>query len=113
MVSWERWDAGSIPSWAQWVKDLVLMQLQLRSQLQLGSDPWPSNSICHRAAKKKKTKTKTTKGRKKGKKEGRRKTFFLRKKSRRAQVITGDRGHSLLGKTEDQMRALNLWSTNL
>ena len=43
-------------SLAQWVKDPVLPQLHLRSQLQLGSDPWPGNSICHRAAKKKKKK---------------------------------------------------------
>ena len=41
-------------SLAQWVKGLVLPQLQLRSQLQLGSDSWPGNSICHGAAKKKK-----------------------------------------------------------
>ena len=48
------WDAGSIPSPAQWGKDPVLLQLQLRSQLRLGSDPWPGNSICHRVAKKEK-----------------------------------------------------------
>ena len=34
---------------AQRVKDPVL--LWLRSQLRLGSDPWPRNSICLRAAK--------------------------------------------------------------
>ena len=28
-------------------KDLVLPQLQRRSQLQLGSDPWPGNSMRH------------------------------------------------------------------
>ena len=28
-----------------------------RLQLQLGSDPWPVNSICHRAVKKEKKKT--------------------------------------------------------
>ena len=42
----------------QWVKDLVLPQLRLRSLLQLGSDPWPGNSICHRAAKTEKEKKK-------------------------------------------------------
>ena len=35
------------------LKDLALPLLRHRSQLQLGSDPWPENSICHRAAKKK------------------------------------------------------------
>ena len=28
---------------AQWVKDLALLQLQHRSQLWLGFDPWPGN----------------------------------------------------------------------
>ena len=50
--SWERWDAGLIPSPAQWVKDLVLLQLGLRVQLQLGSDP--RSSICGGVAEKKK-----------------------------------------------------------
>ena len=45
-------DAGSIPGLAQWVKDLVLLQLQLRSQLELRSGPWPGNSIGHESAKK-------------------------------------------------------------
>ena len=34
------------PSHVQWVKDLVLLQLRLRSQLWLGSDPCARNSIC-------------------------------------------------------------------
>ena len=42
---------GRVPSPAQ-VKDLMLPQLQLKSRLQLRSDPWPGNSICHSTAKK-------------------------------------------------------------
>ena len=38
-VSWEHWDTSSIPSLAQWVKDLELLQLHLRLRLQLTSDP--------------------------------------------------------------------------
>ena len=53
-VSWEHWDAGSIPSPAQWVKKLVLPQPQFRLRLRLRSDPWPGNSICLGAAKQKK-----------------------------------------------------------
>ena len=34
-------EAGSIPVLAQWVKDLALMQLWCRLQLQLPFDPWP------------------------------------------------------------------------
>ena len=45
-VSLEVWDAGSIPSLTQWVKDTVLQKLWLRSPLQLGSYSWPENSIC-------------------------------------------------------------------
>ena len=44
---------GSILGPAQWVKDLALLKLWLRSRLWLGSDPWPRGSICLRAAKKK------------------------------------------------------------
>ena len=54
VVSWECWDSVSIPVLAWWVNDPVSLQLQLRLQLQLESDPWPRNSICRRAAKKKK-----------------------------------------------------------
>ena len=47
-VSLECWDAGSIPGPAQGVKDLALLQLRYTSQLWVGSDPWPGNSICCR-----------------------------------------------------------------
>ena len=38
----------------QGVKDLVLLKLRCRLKLWLGSDPLPKNSICHRAAQKRK-----------------------------------------------------------
>lgn len=41
---------------AQWVRDPVPTQPQLRLLLWLRYDPWPGNSICHEAAKKKKEK---------------------------------------------------------
>ena len=34
---------NGVPTVVQWVKDLVLLQLWLRLQLQLGFDPWPRN----------------------------------------------------------------------
>ena len=40
-ASWERWDKGSIPDPAQWVKDLALPQLWLRLRLWLKSDLIP------------------------------------------------------------------------
>ena len=40
---------------------LRILQLQLRPKLQLGSDPWPRNSICCRGAKKGKKKKKKKK----------------------------------------------------
>ena len=42
------------PQPGQWIKDPEVLQLQLRLKLQLGSDPWPGNSICRGAAKNKK-----------------------------------------------------------
>ena len=53
-VSLERWPTGSIPRLSRWVKDPVLPQLWHRLQLWHGSDPWPGNPICHRAAEKEK-----------------------------------------------------------
>ena len=50
------WDAGLIPDPEQWVKDLVLLQLQHRSQMQLVSDLQSRNSICCTEAKKVKVK---------------------------------------------------------
>ena len=47
-------DAASIPGLAQWVKDLVLLQLWRGSQLQLTFSPGPGNSICCAMAKRKK-----------------------------------------------------------
>ena len=52
VCSLEIWDAGLMPSLARWVRDPALPQLQQRLQLQLGSDPWPGNSVGSRAAKK-------------------------------------------------------------
>ena len=44
MAQQDWWPLGrtgmQVQSLAQWVKDLVLLQLPLKSQLQLGSDPW-------------------------------------------------------------------------
>ena len=51
-------DGGLIPSLAQWVQDLAMPQVWCRSKLQVGSDPWPGNSICRRVAKKEREKIK-------------------------------------------------------
>ena len=56
MASLEHWDAGSIASSNQWVKDPVLLQLRHRLQLQLGCDPWPGNSHTPQSSQKKKKK---------------------------------------------------------
>ena len=45
MASLEHQDTGSIPSWAQWVKELGLLLLLHRSQLWLWpGNSWPGNS---------------------------------------------------------------------
>ena len=54
VISWECRDAGLIPDLAQWVKDPVLLQLWLRSQLPLRSDPWPGTPYATGQPKKKK-----------------------------------------------------------
>ena len=59
-VSWERWDAGSMPVPAQWVKGPSLQKVveKLRDQRGIGAEPGPGNFICLRVAKKKKKKKK-------------------------------------------------------
>ena len=68
-VFWDHGIAGLIPSPAQWVKDLALLQLQLRWQLWLRSGPWPGKSICFRETKKKKAKKKKKERKKEKEKE--------------------------------------------
>ena len=54
-------DKGLIPGPAQWVKDPMLPYQQHRSQLWLGSDPWPRNSIRLQGSQKRKKKKKNEK----------------------------------------------------
>ena len=53
------------PAWHSGFKDSALPWLKYRWQLQLESDLWPRNSICHRAAKKAKRKKKRERERRK------------------------------------------------
>ena len=55
-ASWDHRNTGSTLGPAQWVKDPMLLQLQLRSQLWFRSDPWPGSSICRGWPKMKRTK---------------------------------------------------------
>lgn len=41
VASWELWDAGSIPSPVQWVKDPLLLPPWCTLQIQFGFSPWP------------------------------------------------------------------------
>ena len=53
VVQWDRWLGCRFYPWpTQWVKDLALPQLWIRSQLWLQSDSWPGNAIGCGAAKK-------------------------------------------------------------
>ena len=57
MAQWDQRYLGSfgstglIPGLAQWVRDLALLKLWLRSRPWLPSDPWPRSSICRRVPK--------------------------------------------------------------
>ena len=51
--AWERWDMGSIPSPAQWVKDPALLQLKLHSQLNSDLIPGPGAPYAAGRSKKK------------------------------------------------------------
>ena len=57
-VGWRLCSAGtgSIPGLHSGLKDPALPQFLHRSQLHLESDPWPGNSIGHKAAKTEKKK---------------------------------------------------------
>ena len=43
---WGALDEDLIPGSAQCINNLALAQLQLKSRLQLKTDPWPGSSIC-------------------------------------------------------------------
>ena len=88
------------PGLAQWVKDPELLQLHLRSQIQLRFDPWPGHSICRRAAKKKREKEERKEGRKeggkrKGRKERERKEGGREGKERKKKVFLIYRNRTL------------------
>jgi len=59
VVSLEHWGTGLIPSPAQWVKDLALLQLQCR--LQLGLDLIPGPGTPHAMGQTKRKQNKQTK----------------------------------------------------
>ena len=82
-ASWEYWDAGSIPGQAQWVQDLALPQLQIRSQLRLRSDPWPRS------------------GQKQKKRRGGRKKENTQRS--RQKFIYKDSHHNIIHNTEKQL----------
>lgn len=64
MAQWDQWHLCSArmqvrsPALHSGLKDPATPQLWHRSQLQLRSDSWPGNSICHSAARKRKKKKK-------------------------------------------------------
>ena len=69
---WHLWSTGTqvqSPAQHSGLKDPGLLQLQHRLQLQLGSDPWPGNSICCRVAKKERKNNNKKKKLKKKKRE--------------------------------------------
>ena len=74
-VLWDQWHLGStetqVPSPAghSGLKIWRLLQLRLRSQQGLKSDPWPGTSMCHGVTKKEKKKKKTDVTKRNGKLE--------------------------------------------
>ena len=70
--TWQCEHVGSIPSLAQWVKDLAVLQMYHRLQLQLRFDPWPVNTFAMGKEKKRERKKEERKneGNKERKMEG-------------------------------------------